>query len=190
MRRTPVRQTADPKYNESTTLDSSMASGIASTMRSRTASYSAFGRGQINLRFTSDTGWSDEVPRGTVIRARWSLTTSGGGPGLEDFEAGARRPRRTTGKRRRPGYGMHIALSGLTLLQEDECDKDLSCQSPPSKQCGDVRVRRFRQRAVPKGRRTRPPATSATRYGRRHLLIRNRCSRRPSVHRGRRHAAR
>jgi hypothetical protein len=89
---------------------------------------------KVRIKFEADGGWSDED----------ALWDSHGGPvviddlqiegmPLEDFEGEALGAEVTQDGLWQgysiPGYGQHIALfSGLTLLQEDDCDKNLSCQ--------------------------------------------------------------
>jgi hypothetical protein len=114
---------------------------------------------KVRLRFEADGGWSDED----------ALWDSHGGPivvdnlsveayGLQTFEAeGLGAEVTVDGKWEGyliPGYGQHIALfSGLTLLQQDDCDKNLSCQwaaienSAENYGCGGFPL----QTAVPKG---------------------------------------
>jgi len=112
---------------------------------------------KVRLRFNADGGWSDED----------ALWDSHGGPividnlqvegmPLENFEGealGAETANDWEGYLI-PGYGQHIALySGLTLLQQDDCDKNLSCQwaaienSLETYACGGFPL----QTAVPKG---------------------------------------
>jgi len=114
---------------------------------------------KVRLKFEADGGWSDED----------ALWDSHGGPivvdnltveGLptETFEGEGLGDEVTLSGNWEgyliPGYGQHLALfSGLSLLQEDACDKNLSCQwaaienSLETYACGGSP----QQTAVPKG---------------------------------------
>jgi hypothetical protein len=117
---------------------------------------------KVRLRFEADGGWSDEDGlwdslAGPVVIDNLQVE----GLALEDFENAGPDPEvkgdETTADWEGyliPGFGQHIALySGLTLLQQDECDKDLSCQwaaienSLETYACGGFPL----QAAVPKG---------------------------------------
>jgi hypothetical protein len=114
---------------------------------------------KVRIKFEADGGWSDED----------ALWDSHGGPividnllieglPLEDFEGEALGAEATDDGLWEgyliPGYGQHLALfSGLNLLQQDDCDKNLSCQwaaienSDENYACGGFEL----QDAVPKG---------------------------------------
>jgi hypothetical protein len=114
---------------------------------------------KVRIKFEADGGWSDED----------ALWDSHGGPividnldveglPMEDFEGEDLGDEVTDDGLWEgyliPGYGQHLALfSGLNLLQQDDCDKNLSCQwaaienSLETYACGGFPL----QAAVPKG---------------------------------------
>jgi Secretion system C-terminal sorting domain len=114
---------------------------------------------KVRLKFEADGGWSDEDAlwdshAGPIVIDNLDVE----GLPTETFEAEALGAETTLSGNWQgyliPGYGQHIALfSGLTLLQQDDCDKNLSCQwaaienSLETYACGGFPL----QTAVPKG---------------------------------------